>query len=210
MGRQQEVFLFIKLNPGVHLREMQRRLTVSSMGNLEYHISVLKKLDLIIEETEGGYKRYYPVQGKVKNKKLLALLMQKVPRRITILMLEKMRSGGYLDVGVSDQDGEELTDMGKGEGVGDENDDISQDCTPDPVPFGVTPLELMDALDLSSPALSYHLSKMYKLGILIKEKQGKNAYYFIADPEEVLRLIVSYEQSFTDGLVSSLMAGWGL
>ena len=177
------------------------------MGNLEYHISILKKLDLIVEESHGGYKRYYPVKGKVRNKKLLSILMQKVPRRIAILMLEKMRAGGYLEIGglISNNSIHVVT--------GNEDPDakkLQRDTLPDIVSCGTTPLELMEELDLSSPALSYHLSKMYKQGILRKEKQGKNSYYLIVDPEEVLRLIVSYEQSFTDGLVSSLMAGWGL
>ena len=221
VGRQQEVFQFIKQNPGVHLREMQRRLEVSSMGNLEYHIVTLKRLNLILEETEGGYNRYYPVQGRVKNKKLLALLMQKIPRRIALLILDRMREGGCLEI--RDQDmgaGEEnsgsepnartIEELAELDTVRPEPNNSGGGEEPDFISCGVTPLELMDELNLSSPALSYHLSKMYKQGILRKEKHGKNVYYTIVDPEEILRLIVSYHQSFTDGLVSSLMAGWGL
>jgi len=230
VGRQQEVFQFIRLNPGVHLREMQRRLSVSSMGNLEYHITILKRLNLIMEETEGGYKRYYPVQGRVKNKKLLALLMQKVPCRIALLVLDRMRINGCLEMGGTERDGREETSILDNDPAGNdpEADDGIQDdrgsrevrteitgSEPgdrerDIVSCGVTPLELMEELGLSSPALSYHLSKMHKLGVLGKEKQGKKVYYLVVDPEEVLRIIVSYQQSFTDGLVTSLMAGWGL
>ena len=97
-GRQQEVYQFIKQNPGTHLREIQRRLSVSSMGNLEYHIVMLKKLKLVVENIDGGYKRYYPAHGAVLNKKLLALLRQKNPRRISLLILENMRKNGCFDI----------------------------------------------------------------------------------------------------------------
>ena len=213
VGRQQEVFRFIRLNPGVHLREIQRRLSVSSMGNLEYHIHTLEKLDLIVERTEGGCKRYYPAHGRVKNKKLLALLRQKVPRRIALLILEKMRSAGCLVIGEPDGDDSAPPDQAHTE---EAQPDAAKDAAQgsksvsDPVSCGVTPLELMGELDISPSALSYHLSKMRKQGVLRKEKQGKNVYYLVMDPQEVLRIIVSYRESFTDGLVNSFMAARGL
>jgi len=190
VGRQQEVFRFIKLNPGVHLREIQRRLSIPSMGNLGYHIGILIRLNLIVEQNEGGYKRYYPVQGRVKNKKLLALLMQKLPRRVVTLILDRMLCGGCLEIGDTN------------DAVGKEKPDISS-C-------GVTPVELMAELGLSSPALSYHLSKLYKMGVLRKEKQGKKVYYLVVDPEETIRLMVRHSPSFTDRLVNSIMAAWGV
>ena len=195
-GRQKEIFHFIKKNPGTHLRELQRRLSVSSMGNLEHHMGTLKRLDLVVEKSEGGYKRYYPVHGAVANKELLAFLRQKVPRRIVILILEKMRKDGCLELGVEDEGSPGDPEQGgKEEG--------SPDC-------GMTPFELMGELGLSPSALSYYLSKMRKKGVLRKEKHGKNVFYIVEKPEEVLKLIISYRESFVDNLVNSFMDTWGL
>lgn len=194
-GRQKEIFHFIKKNPGTHLRELQRRLSVSSMGNLEYHIVTLQKLKLVVERTEGGYKRYYPVHGAVANKELLAFLRQKTPRRIVILILEKMRKDGCLELGVED------------EGFPCDPEQAGEKQGPD---CGMTPFELMGELGLSPSALSYYLSKMRKKGVLKKEKHGKNVFYVVEKPDEVLKLIISYREGFMDGLVDSFMDAWGL
>jgi len=216
-GRQKELFHFIRKNPGTHLRELQRRLSVSSMGNLEYHIVTLQKLKLVVEKTEGGYKRYYPVHGAVANKELLSFLRQKIPRRIAILILESMRRQGHFSI----EGGEE--DEGKSESGGDVERTKSEEGKkkpPDdpgkageeqaPSDCGMTPFELMGELGLSPSALSYYLSKMRKKGVLRKEKQGKNVFYIVEKPEEVLKLIISYREGFMDGLVDSFMDAWGL
>ena len=212
-GRQQEVYQFIKLNPGTHLREIQRRLSVSSMGNLEYHIVTLKKLKLVVVNTEGGYKRYYPAHDAVKNKKLLALLRQKNPRRIALLILESMRKSGCFDIeNGGEQGGEQESDHGSSslEGMDVSNSLEAETLPVDPEACGVTPFELMGELGLKPSALSYYLSKMRKQDVLRKEKVGKNVFYVLVRPEEVLQTLISYRESFMDRLVNSFMEGWGL
>ncbi len=211
-GRQQEVYQFIKLNPGTHLREIQRRLSVSSMGNLEYHITMLKKLKLVVENTEEGYKRYYPTHGAVQNKKVLALLRQKNPRRIALLILENMRKNACLDI----ENGSDQIDPPPDPSLitHDTPHPIVHSDTPkeptDAEKCGLTPFDLMGELGLKPSALSYYLSKMRKQDVLRKEKVGKNVFYVLVRPEEVLQTLISYRKSFMDGLVNSFMEGWGL
>ncbi len=196
-GRQKEIFLFIERNPGTHLRELQRRLDLTSMGNLEYHVQMLEKLKLIVEKHEGGYKRYYPLHGAVKNKELLAFLRQKMPRRIVLLILSKMLDQGCLEIPPPEEGAKK-----EGEPSAEE-DQSAQAC-------GSTPFELMGELGLSPSALSYYLSKMRKKGILRKEKKGKNVFYVLLKPGETLRILISYRESFVDGLVGAFMESWGL
>ena len=199
VDRQKDIMRFIERNPGMHLREMQRRLSLSSMGNLEYHINNLRKLKLIVEEADSGYKRYYPAKGAVKNKELLALMRQKLPRRIALLIIEKMRKEGCLEVRNGNAD---LSDNA--------NSVKTAEGENDPSKCGLTPHELMGDLGLSASALSYYLSKMRKGGILKREKRGKNVFYIALAPQELLLVIVSYRESFMDGLVNSFMEIWGL
>ena len=301
-GRQQEIFEFVRQNPGTHLREIRRRLSISSMGNLEHHMTMLKRLKLVMEQTEGGYKRYYPVHGAVGNKRLLALLRQKNPRRIALLILENMRRNGYLDnggreerrgresSGAPDRQGyaghgimregekEVMGGGGNQRGMGEEGcgqgdvgrvKDLGMNAewqreqeavrgktgqgrdaeaegekgTKERGPGqggdavagvekgtkergsgqggdavaergerrgGLTPLELMGKLGLKPSALSYYLSRMRKLGVLEKRKVGKNVFYVLTDPAEVLKVLISHRESFMDRLVNSFMDGWGL
>jgi predicted transcriptional regulator len=77
----------IKESPGVHFREISRRLDVP-MGVVEYHIHHLVRSDTIVAKKEGRYRRYY-AEGKhgSKEKKALAYLRKEVPRNIIIHLM---------------------------------------------------------------------------------------------------------------------------
>lgn len=195
--RQKVILLFVEKNPGTHLREIQRKLSISSMGNLEYHIHKLIKSNLIVDKKVSGYKRYYPFKRAVKNKELLALMRQKIPRRIALLILEKMREKGNLKI-----ENTSKNNISEQKITSDEIKDFTEN--------GLTPFDLMGELGLSPSALSYYLSKMRSKGILSKEKQGKNVFYIAKNPEELLKVIILYRESFMDNLVNSFMEIWGL
>lgn len=74
--------------PGIHLREIQRKLDMP-MGLLEFHLLYLEHNRLVGVQHEGHYKRYYPAKSGIKNKKLLSMLRQDIPRRIMVRLLEK-------------------------------------------------------------------------------------------------------------------------
>ena len=73
--------------PGVHLREVQRKLDMP-MGLLEFHLLFLEKNRLVSIQHEGHYKRYYPAKSGIKNKALLSMLRQEIPRQIMVRLLE--------------------------------------------------------------------------------------------------------------------------
>jgi len=81
------IYKHILKNPGLHEREIARQLEVA-LGTLDYHLYYLKKKELVITKTDGHYTQYY-VAGKIgkKDKKFLAVLRQKVPRKIVIFLL---------------------------------------------------------------------------------------------------------------------------
>jgi len=214
-GRQQEIFHFIEKNPGTHLREMQRRMSVSSMGNLEYHTHNLCKMRVVVEKNEGGYKRYYPVKGAVKNKKMLACMRQKMPRRIAAHIIEKMLRNRCLEIDPdpaprSSEKTAENEQRGAAQMSGEDAALRSDTGERNPEDCGLTPSEIMDALGIPASSLSYHLTKMDKRGIIRKQRSGKHVYYTLENPEELFRVIVSYRESFADSLVDSFLESWGL
>lgn len=74
--------------PGIHLREVQRKVDMP-MGLLEFHLIFLERNRLVGVEHDGHYKRYYPAKSGIRNRKLLSLMRQDIPRRIMVQLLEQ-------------------------------------------------------------------------------------------------------------------------
>jgi predicted transcriptional regulator len=81
---------FIQRYPGVHLREIRRRLGIP-IGTLDYHLYRLGKRGLVSVRMQGGYKVCFPEtligEGPPipePDKVLIALLRQQVPRAILL------------------------------------------------------------------------------------------------------------------------------
>jgi predicted transcriptional regulator len=81
---------FVQRYPGVHLREIRRRLAMP-IGTLDYHLYQLGKRGLIAIRFQGGYKCCYPERPvgegppiPENEKLLLAFLRQELPRSILL------------------------------------------------------------------------------------------------------------------------------
>jgi predicted transcriptional regulator len=81
---------FVQRYPGVHLREIRRRLGIP-IGTLDYHLYRMGKEGLISVRFQGGYKCCYPGVSEVERapipvpeQVLLALLRQPVPRALLL------------------------------------------------------------------------------------------------------------------------------
>jgi len=88
LDTRRRVYEFIKNNPGTHMREIQRRLTMP-IGVLKFHIQYLIKHDMITEKPDRYYKRYYLIGtlGSV-DKEALSVLRQQYPRWIILYLLD--------------------------------------------------------------------------------------------------------------------------
>jgi predicted transcriptional regulator len=90
----------IETAPGVHHREIQRRLALPT-GVVEYHLHRLVKQGLVVERKEGGYTRYFPERGLTEEeRRALSFLRQETPRLIVLYLLEApgSRHGDILKV----------------------------------------------------------------------------------------------------------------
>jgi predicted transcriptional regulator len=81
------IYDLIESSPGIHFREISRRLDIP-MGVVEYHINYMLKRDMIVARREGRYKRYY-TEGKIgsNEKRVLAFLRKDVPRAIILHLM---------------------------------------------------------------------------------------------------------------------------
>lgn len=83
---------FVQRYPGVHLREIRRRLGIP-IGTLDYHLYRMGKEGLITIQFQGGYKCCFPavvpeIGGPIPevDRKVLALLRLPAPRGIVLYL----------------------------------------------------------------------------------------------------------------------------
>ena len=84
---RRKIYNLILNNPGLHLRGISRKLKLPKTS-LRHHLRYLEKNKLIITNYENRYKRHYISDNpSQKEKNIIALLRQEVPRHILIYLL---------------------------------------------------------------------------------------------------------------------------
>jgi predicted transcriptional regulator len=84
---RREIFDLISNFPGLHFREILRRIDISS-GNLNYQLNHMLKHEILVSIQDGNLKRYF-VMGKVKGKekRILACLRNELERGLVLFLL---------------------------------------------------------------------------------------------------------------------------
>jgi predicted transcriptional regulator len=84
---RRELFELITDFPGLHFREILRRLDISS-GNLNYQLNYLIKHEIVVAISDGNLKRFYIV-GKIKGreKRILACLRNETLRGLVLYLV---------------------------------------------------------------------------------------------------------------------------
>ena len=86
---RKRIYEEIVLNPGLHFRELQRRLQMPT-GMLTYHLNILEKHGLISSRRDGKYVRYFAnTSMTVEERSIMGALRNYVARRIVIYLLEE-------------------------------------------------------------------------------------------------------------------------
>ncbi len=88
LHRRRAIHDLIRAHPGLHLRELERRLRIG-LGDLRHHLRVLEDAGLVTSKDDGYRTTYFPVRGfHHLDAGLVALLRQGTPRRILLALLE--------------------------------------------------------------------------------------------------------------------------
>jgi len=95
---RKDLYDFVRRNPGFHLREISRALTLS-ITLADYHLRFLERHELITSSMDGEYKRFYPrsTPGQADlhpaltdmERQILAFLRQPVPLRVINFLMER-------------------------------------------------------------------------------------------------------------------------
>lgn len=94
---RRRIYQYLQKFPGSHMREIGREVDIP-MGTLEYHLHYLVKANLLTTRQDARYTRYFAT-GELsrREKDILAVLRQKVPRQVAAhLLLQPGSSHGHL------------------------------------------------------------------------------------------------------------------
>ncbi len=88
LDTRKRIYEQIKESPGIHFRELERRLKLV-VGSLQYHLQYLEKKNMIVASNDGDYVRYFAIDKNLnkKEKKILSLLRRSGCRHILIQLL---------------------------------------------------------------------------------------------------------------------------
>jgi len=190
---RKNIYNFILKYPGLHLRELSRKTNIPFSG-LRYHLHFLKKQGLIIQKTDRRYTRYYIAQkvGK-KDKDIINLLRQEVPRRIILLLLTPGPSNIYqnkktlekaLTVPVtylktySKKELVELTKYWNG-------------------PYGG-----LFHLRKSRTTIDFHLEKLLDIDLIERIKVGKEIKYKLKGEDMIWGFLIKYKNALSNDSIN--------
>lgn len=82
LDSRREIFDAIRATPGIHFRALHRRLPYAQ-GTLQYHLRHLDRQDLVDEENDGEFTRYYAAETfEPADKAVMNALRREYSRRI--------------------------------------------------------------------------------------------------------------------------------
>ena len=91
--RRSKIYACIKKNPGIHLRQLQRILSIP-LASLQYHLNYMARRNVIFEEKSEHYTRYYCKLLEPRDKKIVSVLRQKRMREIVLVILDSKKAKG--------------------------------------------------------------------------------------------------------------------
>lgn len=144
----QRVLEFIQKNPGSHLRQIKRELSMS-IGTIQYHLKYLEKQGRITSEKQNMYRYYFPVgMFKQNEKNILKVFKQETAREIIMIIIEKKNP---------------------------------------------TQKELVDALKLSAPSISWNIDRLIEYDLVDEIRDGKFKRYILKEnPQNIVSLMKNY------------------
>ena len=83
---RRRIYSFILKYPGLHLRELSRKLNVPKT-TLNYHLKYLEKENFLLGKSEDRFTRYYATKKVgASDKAILGIMRQDIPRRIILFL----------------------------------------------------------------------------------------------------------------------------
>lgn len=168
---RRKIYNFILKNPGLHEREISRRLKIPKT-TLKHHLRYLEKQTLVTIDYKEGYNRHY-ISNKIgkRDKEIIKLLRQKIPRSILLYVVVEI---------VSSQK------------------ELSRELEKNPatIAFHLQKLQKMDLIEIApvGDGIVYRLSP----SSVLERKIDKNEKIFrLKNPDKIYNLLITYNKSLS-------------
>jgi len=192
---RKSIYNYIVKHPGLHFRELSRELKIPK-STLDYHLTFLKKLELIKVKSNGRYNRYYAM-NKVdrRDKELLNVLRQDVPLKLVIHLIVK----------------------GPGDIYKDEKTFWKAIDNPDNLTNLFSVKELVELekywnwdngifkLNKGRTSIDFHLNKLLKANIIEKIRVGKEIKYKLKDRYLIYCLLIENNEALSNELIDTML-----
>ena len=193
---RQELYNFISENPGLHLREMFRKVNLS-LGSLRYNLNCLEKLNLIVSKTDLKYKRYYVKEsiGK-KDVEILNLLRQEVPLRIMMMLLIPGPGNIYKD--------NEL----KKKAMLKPSTHEKRYSTREMVELTKYWKDRYDNFSLNKhySTIVFHIQKLLDIGLIEQVRVGREIKYKLKDENEMWAILIKYKDPLSKKAINDMLS----
>ena len=69
--------------------------------------------------------------------------------------------------------------------------------------------QIVYSVQLAPSTVSWHLKKLNDVNIISFSKKGRKTYYkILSDKDEIMNLLISYQESFLDSIVDNIVEMW--
>ncbi len=85
---RKKIYKTLQQSPGLHFREIQRRVGIAT-GALQYHLDYLVKKHLLRAEKDAKFLRYYLIREEFTETALMNLLRQESMRKIIVFLMQR-------------------------------------------------------------------------------------------------------------------------
>ncbi|UCH71505.1 MAG: winged helix-turn-helix transcriptional regulator [Thermoplasmatales archaeon] len=181
------IYSFILKNPGVHQREIIRKLDFSE-GTIRYHLNDFIKKNLIEKRIEDGYSRFYASNKiGVKQKKILHMLRKNVARNIILYL--------FLEIGATQKQLSEALDK-----------------DPKTIEFHLKKMLDMDIIECARVGDGgIFTNKSFKrVKFLKKDIFGREIYFVLKDIYLIYDTLIIYKKgSFDDRFIKDIVYVYG-
>lgn len=63
-------------------------------------------------------------------------------------------------------------------------------------------------LKISPSSVTWYLNRLISLNILVVTKKGRNKYYQLKNKDDIIKILITYKESFVDKLVDKFVDAW--
>lgn len=181
IGTREKIYSYILKHPGIHLRDLSRKLNIS-VYNLSYHINILEKNEAIKIVKVNNFSRYY-VTHTVSNgdKVVLGFLRQKTTRNILLIIL--------YNIAASQQ---QICDL--------------LQKSPSTIHFQINRLLEKEIITIA-PAGKGIVHRMINPRVLKKDTYGREIMFRLTDPKTIFDLFNKYKDTLLDDDTKIILEG---